>query len=179
MVGVAVSFVLFSIIRAFAKGSPGTMNKEYQEATNEYLKVCLLSLFPLLFCILVLRGLVCYVLEEADRRSILLIAEPLLIGFVTGTKLRTDHRYLIRRLLGQRTSTESSQEERIKRLHSSIYKYHSFPLFLRTRGRGLCTYLDFEGKVLLGGSCGEEGYYMGGRGMEEDLYKLEGEVSLF
>jgi hypothetical protein len=41
MVGVAVSFVLFSIIRAFAKGSPGTMNKEYQEATNEYLKVCL------------------------------------------------------------------------------------------------------------------------------------------
>jgi len=38
MVGVAVSFVLFSIIRAFAKGSPGTMNKEYQEATNEYLK---------------------------------------------------------------------------------------------------------------------------------------------
>jgi len=51
MVGVAVSFVLFSIIRAFAKGSPGTMNKEYQEATNEYLKVCLLSLFPTLsFC---------------------------------------------------------------------------------------------------------------------------------
>jgi cytochrome c oxidase subunit 4 len=31
---------LFVAIRLFAKGSPGTMNKEYQEATNEYLKVC-------------------------------------------------------------------------------------------------------------------------------------------
>lgn len=35
---------MFVAIRMFAKGSPGTMNKEYQEATNEYLKVC----FPLL-----------------------------------------------------------------------------------------------------------------------------------
>jgi hypothetical protein len=34
----------------FAKGSPGTMNKEYQEATNEYLKVC----FPLLSVVTVL-----------------------------------------------------------------------------------------------------------------------------
>jgi hypothetical protein len=34
-----------------AKGTPGTMNKEYQEATNEYLKVRTLSLLsPLLFC---------------------------------------------------------------------------------------------------------------------------------
>jgi cytochrome c oxidase subunit 4 len=38
--GVGVSFALFVVIRLFAKGSPGTMNKEYQEATNEYLKVC-------------------------------------------------------------------------------------------------------------------------------------------
>jgi hypothetical protein len=28
-----------------AKGTPGTMNKEYQEATNEYLKVCTHILF--------------------------------------------------------------------------------------------------------------------------------------
>ena len=41
--GVGVSFVLFATVRFFAKGSPGTMNKEYQEATNEYLKVCLFS----------------------------------------------------------------------------------------------------------------------------------------
>jgi len=36
--GVAVSFVLFCGIRMFAGPAPGTMNKEYQEATNEYLK---------------------------------------------------------------------------------------------------------------------------------------------
>lgn len=32
---------IFASARFFAKGSPGTMNKEYQELTNEYLKVCL------------------------------------------------------------------------------------------------------------------------------------------
>jgi hypothetical protein len=42
--GVGISFAVFVAIRMFAKGSPGTMNKEYQEATNEYLKVCLLLL---------------------------------------------------------------------------------------------------------------------------------------
>ncbi|CZR53650.1 probable cytochrome c oxidase subunit V [Phialocephala subalpina] len=36
--GVGVSLALFTLMRQFAKGSPGTMNKEYQEATNEYLK---------------------------------------------------------------------------------------------------------------------------------------------
>jgi hypothetical protein len=38
--GMGVSFALFVAIRLFAKGSPGTMNKEYQEASNEFLKVC-------------------------------------------------------------------------------------------------------------------------------------------
>lgn len=38
--GVAVSFALFCAIRMGAGPAPGTMNKEYQEATNEYLKVC-------------------------------------------------------------------------------------------------------------------------------------------
>ncbi|ESZ92005.1 cytochrome c oxidase subunit V [Sclerotinia borealis F-4128] len=36
--GVGVSLALFLFIRMFAKGSPSTMNKEWQEATNEYLK---------------------------------------------------------------------------------------------------------------------------------------------
>merc|ERR1712000_644530 len=36
--GIGATFVLFAGIRGFAKGSPSTMNKEYQEATNEYLK---------------------------------------------------------------------------------------------------------------------------------------------
>ena len=39
MIGVAVSGVLFGIVRYFARGTPRTMTKEYQEATNEYLKV--------------------------------------------------------------------------------------------------------------------------------------------
>lgn len=49
--GVGISLAVFVAIRMFAKGSPGTMNKEYQEATNEYLKVCLL-LLP--YCIIFL-----------------------------------------------------------------------------------------------------------------------------
>jgi drug/metabolite transporter (DMT)-like permease len=40
-VGILASFLLFVGIRMGAKGSPPTMNKEYQEATNEYLKVWL------------------------------------------------------------------------------------------------------------------------------------------
>ena len=39
-IGVGVSFVIFMLIRMGAGGAPSTMNKEYQEATNEYLKVC-------------------------------------------------------------------------------------------------------------------------------------------
>ncbi|MCJ1397926.1 Cytochrome c oxidase subunit 5A [Xylographa trunciseda] len=38
MIGVGVSFVLFLLIRTQARPAPGTMNKEYQEMTNEYLK---------------------------------------------------------------------------------------------------------------------------------------------
>jgi len=45
--GIGASFALFAFIRMFARGPPSTMNKEYQEATNEYLKVCLDLLFSL------------------------------------------------------------------------------------------------------------------------------------
>ncbi|KAG9242245.1 mitochondrial cytochrome c oxidase-like protein subunit V [Calycina marina] len=38
MAGLAASFVLFATIRMFAGPAPSTMNKEWQEATNEYLK---------------------------------------------------------------------------------------------------------------------------------------------
>jgi hypothetical protein len=40
MIGVGVSLGLFSFIRMFGQTTPSTMNKEYQEATNEYLRVC-------------------------------------------------------------------------------------------------------------------------------------------
>jgi hypothetical protein len=53
-VGILASFLLFVGIRMGAKGSPPTMNKEYQEATNEYLKVWLYSHLPIY---LSLRGL--------------------------------------------------------------------------------------------------------------------------
>ena len=39
-IGVGVSFLIFATIRSFARAPPDTMTKEYQEATNEYLKVC-------------------------------------------------------------------------------------------------------------------------------------------
>ncbi|KAK4221838.1 cytochrome c oxidase polypeptide 5, mitochondrial [Podospora fimiseda] len=37
-IGLGVSFAIFAIMRAFAKPAPSTMTKEWQEATNEYLK---------------------------------------------------------------------------------------------------------------------------------------------
>ncbi len=40
-VGVAVSAVLFFSVQTFARPPPRTMTKEWQEATNEYLKVSL------------------------------------------------------------------------------------------------------------------------------------------
>ncbi|KAK3078495.1 Cytochrome c oxidase polypeptide 5, mitochondrial [Coniosporium uncinatum] len=38
MMGVGASAVLFFGTRVFARGSPKTMTKEWQEASNEYLK---------------------------------------------------------------------------------------------------------------------------------------------
>ncbi|KAF4625045.1 hypothetical protein G7Y89_g13126 [Cudoniella acicularis] len=38
VLGIGVSFAIFVALRLFAGPSPGTMNKEYQEATNEYLR---------------------------------------------------------------------------------------------------------------------------------------------
>lgn len=37
--GVLLSFVIFATMRSFAKPAPSTMTKEWQEATNEFLKV--------------------------------------------------------------------------------------------------------------------------------------------
>lgn len=39
MLGIGVSFVIFCLIRLAARPAPSTMNKEWQEATNEYLRV--------------------------------------------------------------------------------------------------------------------------------------------
>jgi len=37
-IGLGVSLLLFATVRSFAKPPPSTMTKEWQEATNEYLK---------------------------------------------------------------------------------------------------------------------------------------------
>jgi cytochrome c oxidase subunit 4 len=39
MIGLLVSFGLFAFARMMARPPPATMTKEYQEMTNEYLKV--------------------------------------------------------------------------------------------------------------------------------------------
>lgn len=41
MAAIGVTGVIFGAARYFARGKPATMTKEYQEASNEYLKVCL------------------------------------------------------------------------------------------------------------------------------------------
>lgn len=46
MIGVAASFGLFTFVRFFARGDAKTMTKEYQEATNEYLRVRIQHSFP-------------------------------------------------------------------------------------------------------------------------------------
>lgn len=38
-IGIATSFALFVTIRSFGGKPPHTMNREWEEATNEYLKV--------------------------------------------------------------------------------------------------------------------------------------------
>lgn len=43
MIGVVAAGLIFATTRAFAREGPSTMNKEWQEATNEYMKVCFLK----------------------------------------------------------------------------------------------------------------------------------------
>jgi hypothetical protein len=38
-IGLGISFAIFGVMRAFARPAPKTMTREWQEATNEYLKV--------------------------------------------------------------------------------------------------------------------------------------------
>ena len=48
-IGIAASLAIFAGLRTMAKPAPYTMTKEWQEATNEYLKVrTCLTLFALL-----------------------------------------------------------------------------------------------------------------------------------
>ena len=77
MAGVGISLAVFFVIRAFAREPPRTMNKEWQEATNEYLKVSW---------------------HDYERFSAT-YATP-------GPKFRAYHRYCVGRLRGQRLRAE-------------------------------------------------------------------------
>ena len=50
MVALGATGVLFGTARFFARGQPATMTKEYQEASNEYLKVCTSHEFQCVSC---------------------------------------------------------------------------------------------------------------------------------
>ncbi len=39
-IGIAISAVIFATIRYFARPAPKTMTREWQEMSNEYLRVC-------------------------------------------------------------------------------------------------------------------------------------------
>ena len=68
-IGVGVSFVIFVTIRAFAGPAPSTMNKEYQEATNEYLKVCPFHILSI--CLNILVWMCLFEMEEWDIEDVL------------------------------------------------------------------------------------------------------------
>lgn len=77
LIGVGVSFVIFASMRMFAKPAPSTMTKEWQEASNEFLKV----------------GVLVVLLAPSCRQS---LTSPLP---ATGPEVRPLDRYLVRRLL--------------------------------------------------------------------------------
>jgi hypothetical protein len=78
-----------------AKPAPSTMTKEYQEQTNEYLKVNRSLRLPRLF-----------ILGDGRLESTRWSTDTLI-----GTKLRTHHRYLIRGLQGQGYGPEQACAE--------------------------------------------------------------------
>lgn len=88
-VGVAVSFAIFATMRMFAKPAPRTMSKEYQEASNEYLKV-----------------------REAAASRRLSWKEPILT-FLAGPKRRAPYWSLLARLPGQGYGSVTSSALRL------------------------------------------------------------------
>lgn len=81
-IGLGVSLALFSTMRAFAKPGPSTMNKEWQEASNEFLKV----------------GFRCSPRCALPHTSLSMAADPTLS---TEPKVGPVDGYLVRGLLGQ------------------------------------------------------------------------------
>lgn len=94
MLGVGISFIIFCAIRAMARPAPKTMNAQYQEMTNEYLKVR----------------------NAYERDSIInlhISSSVVLNNFISPEpKNRTHHRCIIRGLRRQRNGAEQAKERR-------------------------------------------------------------------
>lgn len=83
--GLLATFVIFGTMRMFAKPAPHTMNKEWQEAANEYLKVRICQAFG----------------RPLSRNFRLARTSILTLDIITGTKIRPYHRSCLPQLRGQ------------------------------------------------------------------------------
>ena len=86
MLGVGIAVVIFAILRQFAKEKPKTMTREWQQMTNEYLRVRL----PMPPCLLSMSERAKGSLDDlgSSANDVLLVVP----------KRRADHRYFIRGL---------------------------------------------------------------------------------
>jgi len=105
MVAIGATGVIFGTARFFARGAPATMTKEYQEASNEYLKVCNPTTSN---AVLVVRGRTHATMTSRDA---MLTIHP-----TTGPQRRAHHWYLIRGLLRPRYGPEQASGQ-IDALH--------------------------------------------------------------
>lgn len=100
MVAIGATGVLFGTARFFARGQPATMTKEYQEATNDYLKVCAYGGYNRCLCA-----------ASAYMRNTMLKDATLTHILPTGHERRAHHRYLIRGLRRPRPGPEPARKE--------------------------------------------------------------------
>ena len=97
MLGVGISFLLFWAIRTQARPAPKTMNAQYQEMTNEYLRVR--------------HDHVDVLMPQAPRATFPIVLHTDCIDFPE-PKNRTHHRCIVRRLQRQRNGAEQAKERR-------------------------------------------------------------------
>lgn len=97
-IGLATSFGIFATMRMFAKPGPSTMTKEYQEASNEFVKV-----------------------RYPDSPQSIISGHPLIL-FAEPTR-RAPYRYLSTRILRSRHGPIAAQA--LSCGHCCIYSYYS------------------------------------------------------
>lgn len=139
-VGMGVSLALFGLIRSFAGPAPATMTKEWQEQTNEYLKVgaCYaLAMIP--------TAARCSVLTENNTMAV--------------SKRGSSYRYLVRGIHGQGHGSVSPGQAlnpffSSLSLSFSLSQYHSAAL---PHGH-FAVYKSFDGMLGLAGTVAQGGW---------------------